>query len=311
VSAATAGVGWTLLRRARQEAQRWWHVSPRACVGLAIFGSIALLALMAPVIAPYSTSAQDPSAALQGPSLNHFFGTDEFGRDVFSRVLYGGRSTIAIAGSTVVLALLIGFPLGLIAGFFGGWRDLAIMRIVEFGFSIPALVLAIAVIAFLGTGVANVVVALTIVYAPLLARVTRAATLSIRRRPFILAAEAVGERLLPILVRQVTPNITAPVLTQATLVFAYSILAEASLSFLELGTDEPRPSWGRQLRSALSLVNIAPWIGIFPGICIALTVIGLNLFGDGLRDVLDPRTQSSHGEGGPKANVSEVNRGWR
>ncbi len=272
---------------------RLWRRSPRATVGLGIVGVIALLAIFAPLIAPYGTSDQNIDQALQAPSASYLFGTDEFGHDVFSRVLYGGRPTLAIAGSTVVLAILIGVPFGLLAGYFGGWRDLGVMRVVEFGFSIPALVLAIAVIAFLGTGPRNVVIALTIVYAPLLARVARAATLSLRRRPFILAAEAVGERSSSIIARQVVPNIIGPVLVQATLVFAYAVLAEASLSFLGLGTQEPVPSWGRQLKEALPLADVAPWIGIFPGLFVALTVIGLNLLGDGLQDVLDPRRHTT------------------
>jgi ABC-type dipeptide/oligopeptide/nickel transport system permease subunit len=270
-----------------------WKRSPRAMIGIGLVLLIALLALLAPLLAPYATTEQNIEESLVSSSPTHLFGTDEFGQDVFSRVLYGGRPTLLVAGATVLGALLIGVPLGVLAGFFGGARDLVIMRVVEFGFSIPALVLAIAVIAFLGTGSGNVVVALTIVYAPLLARVARASTLSVRRQPFVLAAEAIGERAGSIMVRQVLPNIAAPVLVQAALVFAYAILAEASLSFLGLGTSEPNPSWGRMLKDALPLASAAPWMGIFPGLFIALTVIGLNMTGDGLRDVLDPRARST------------------
>jgi ABC-type dipeptide/oligopeptide/nickel transport system permease subunit len=273
--------------------RRLWKRSPRATIGIGVVLLIALLALLAPLIAPYGTTDQNINESLASPSPAHLFGTDEFGQDVFSRVLYGGRPTLLVSGATVLGALLIGVPLGVFAGFRGGTRDLVIMRVVEFGFSIPALVLAIAVIAFLGTGSGNVVVALTIVYAPLLARVARASTLSVRRQPFILAAEAIGERSRSIMTRQVLPNIAAPVLVQAALVFAYAILAEASLSFLGLGTSEPNPSWGRMLKDALPLANAAPWMGIFPGLFIALTVIGLNMTGDGLRDVLDPRARTT------------------
>jgi ABC-type dipeptide/oligopeptide/nickel transport system permease subunit len=270
-----------------------WRRSPRATVGLGLFVLVALLALLAPLLSPYALTDQNIDAVLQSPSPSHLFGTDELGQDVFSRVLAGGRPTLFVAGTTVLASLLIGVPLGLLAGYLGGTRDLVIMRIVEFGFSIPALVLAIAVIAFLGTGALNVVVALTIVYAPLLARVARAATLSVRQRPFILAAEALGEKTGAIMVRQVAPNIAPAVLVQAALVFAYAILAEASLSFLGLGTQEPNPSWGRMLKEALPLVDVAPWLGIFPGLFIAATVIGLNMLGDGLRDLLDPRARES------------------
>jgi peptide/nickel transport system permease protein len=270
-----------------------WLRSPRASDGLALVGLIVALAIVAPLIAPYGTTDQNVDAVLQSPSPSHVLGTDEFGQDLFSRVLFGGRPTLLVAGSTVLASLLIGVPLGLISGYLGGTRDLVIMRIVEFGFSIPALVLAIAIIAFLGPGAVNVVVALTIVYAPLLARVSRAATLSLRRRPFILAAVATGERTRSIMLRQVAPNIAPPVLVQGTLVFAYAILAEASLSFLGLGTQEPNPSWGRMLQEALPLADVAPWLGIFPGMFIAATVIGLNMVGDGLRDLLDPRARAS------------------
>jgi ABC-type dipeptide/oligopeptide/nickel transport system permease subunit len=273
-----------------------WQRSPRATIGLGMVALIALLALLAPLIAPYDLTDQNVDAILTSPSPSHLFGTDELGQDVFSRALAGGRPTLLVAGATVLASLLIGVPLGLLAGYLGGKRDLVIMRIVEFGFSIPALVLAIAIIAFLGTGAANVVAALTIVYAPLLARVARAATLSVRQRPFILAAETMGERAGAIMLRQVAPNIAPSVLVQAALVFAYAILAEASLSFLGLGTQEPNPSWGRMLKQALPLVDAAPWLGIFPGLFIALTVIGLNLLGDGLRDVLDPRARASEPE---------------
>ena len=283
---------------------RLWKRSPRATIGIGVVLVIALLALLAPVLAPYGTTEQNIDESLLSPSPTHLFGTDEFGQDVFSRVLYGGRPTLLVAGATVVGALLIGVPLGLIAGFLGGTRDLVIMRVVEFGFSIPALVLAIAVIAFLGTGSGNVVVALTIVYAPLLARVARASTLSVRRQPFVLAAQAVGERAGSIMVRQVLPNIAAAVLVQAALVFAYAILAEASLSFLGLGTSEPNPSWGRMLKDALPLASAAPWMGIFPGLFIAVTVIGLNMTGDGLRDVLDPRARSTIDDPSPKSEAT-------
>jgi ABC-type dipeptide/oligopeptide/nickel transport system permease subunit len=270
-----------------------WTRSRRTTVGMAVVAVIGLLALLAPVIAPYGTTEQNLTESLNGPSLNHLFGTDEFGQDVFSRVLYGGRPTLLIAGTTVLLAVLIGAPLGIIAGFFGGIRDLVIMRVVEFSFSLPALVLAITVIAFMGQGTAKVIIALTIVYAPLVARVARASTLTVRTRPFVLAARAIGSSNASIMVRQVVPNIAAPVLVQATLVFAYALLAEASLSFLGLGTQEPLPSWGRMLKEALALGGVAPWVGIFPGLFIAFAVIGLNLIGDGLRDVMDATTRNS------------------
>lgn len=278
----------------------WWR-SPRATVGLALFALIALGAVAAPLIAPYSPKEMDYGAILQSPSSAHLFGTDEYGRDVFTRVLYGGRPTLLVASATVLASLLIGMPIGVIAGFYGGRRDLVIMRIVEFGFSLPALILAIAVVAFLGRGLGNVIIALTIVYAPLLARIARAATLGVSRRPFVLAARAIGERDRTIMTGQIAPNIMSQVLVQAALVFAYAVLAEASLSFLGLGTHGPEASWGRMLKEALPLIEVAPWMGLFPGLFLALTLVGLNLTADGLRDLLDPRARRSVEEAGAAA----------
>jgi peptide/nickel transport system permease protein len=278
-----------------------WRRSPRATIGLGLFLLIAISAVAAPLIAPYSPKQMDISAILQAPSSAHIFGTDEYGRDMFSRVLYGGRPTLLVASATVLASLLVGVPIGIFAGFYGGRRDLVVMRIVEFGFSLPALILAITVVAFLGGGLGNVIIALTIVYAPLLARVARAATLSVSRQPFVLAARAIGERNRTIMVKQIAPNIMSQVLVQAALVFAYAVLAEASLSFLGLGTHGPEASWGRMLKEALPLIEVAPWMGIFPGVFLALTLIGLNLMGDGLRDVLDPRARRSIEEAGAEA----------
>jgi peptide/nickel transport system permease protein len=285
----------------RLDPRQLWRRSPRATIGLGLFLLIAISAIAAPVIAPYSPKEIDVSAILQAPSSAHIFGTDEYGRDMFSRVLYGGRPTLLVASATVLASLLVGVPIGIFAGFYGGRRDLVVMRIVEFGFSLPALILAITVVAFLGGGLGNVIIALTIVYAPLLARVARAATLSVSRQPFVLAARAIGERNRTIMVKQIAPNIMSQVLVQAALVFAYAVLAEASLSFLGLGSHGPEASWGRMLKEALPLIEVAPWMGIFPGVFLALTLIGLNLMGDGLRDVLDPRARRSVEEAGAEA----------
>jgi peptide/nickel transport system permease protein len=262
--------------------------SPRTLVGASIFGVIVLLSVLAPIIAPHDPLAMDIDHALQAPSLEHLFGTDDFGRDTFSRVLYGGRPTLAIASVTVLLSMLVGVPAGILAGYVGGRVDLFLMRVVELGFALPALILAIGIIALLGTGARNVVIALAIVFMPIFARVSRASTIEVSHRPFILAARAVGDRDSAIMVRQVAPNIAAPVLVQAALAFAYAILAEASLSFLGLGTQPPLPSWGRMLTDAIPLIQVAPWLGIFPGLFIVLTVASLNLIGDGARDLLDP-----------------------
>jgi ABC-type dipeptide/oligopeptide/nickel transport system permease subunit len=196
----------------------------------------------------------------------------------------------------VAVALIVGLPFGLLAGYFGGFVDLTIMRVAELAFALPAMVLAIGIIAFVGTGAQNVVIALSIIFAPLFARVVRASTLEIRHRPFILAAYAIGDTDRAIMVRQILPNILAPVLVQAALAFAYALLAEASLSFLGLGTQPPFSSWGRMLTDAMNLIQDAPWTGIFPGVFILLTVISLNLLADGLRDLFDPTLRKAAGE---------------
>jgi peptide/nickel transport system permease protein len=204
-------------------------------------------------------------------------------------------STLTIAAATTLLVVVIGATLGMIAGYAGGRIDLVMMRVVELAFALPPLVLAIAVVAFVGGGTTNVIIALTIVYVPLMARVARASALSVRRLPFIQAARAVGESDPQIVIRQVAPNIAPAIMVQATLIFAFAILAEASLSFLGLGTQEPRPSWGRLLQDAIPLVSSAPWVGIFPGVFIALVVLGVASASDGLRDVLDVTNRRTRG----------------
>jgi peptide/nickel transport system permease protein len=266
----------------------WVRTNPRAGVGGGLVVLVCLLCGAAPLIPVPDPLKQDVSNGLQPPGATHLMGTDEFGRDVLARVLHGGRPTLGIAVATVALSLVIGLPTGVLAGYYAGRVDLLLMRVVEFGFVLPPLVLAIAVVAALGTGAANVVLALGIVFAPIQARVARAATLSRRREPFVEAAVVLGERDRSILLFQILPNIAAPVLVQTLLAFAYAVLAEASLSFLGLGTQPPLPSWGRMLTDAVGLVQLAPWTALFPGLFIVVTVFSLNLFGDGLRDIWDP-----------------------
>ncbi len=249
---------------------------------------IVVCCALANVFSPYNPTSEDISTILKGPSSSHLMGTDSFGRDVFSLVLYGGRPTLLISAGTVALASVIGVPIGMIAGFYGRATDLVLMRVAELGFVLPPLILAIALVAAFGVSDKNVVLALGIVFFPIFARVARASTLTQRQLPYVEAALLGGEGGARVIVTQILPNIGGPVIVQAVLAFAYAILSEASLSFLGLGTQPPLESWGRMLSDATLVFQTAPWVAIFPGVAIALTVLCINLLGDGIRDVLDP-----------------------
>jgi len=226
---------------------------------------------------------------LQPPSSGHPFGTDELGRDVWSRVLYAGRPTLILAGSIVALAACIGVAVGVTSGYLGGPLDRVVTRANNILFALPPIALALGIIGALGPGVANLVLALTIVYVPLMARTSRASTLAVRSELYVSAAECVGERTWRILVQQILRNIAGPVAVQVVLVFSYAVLYEASMSYLGLGTQPSNPSWGRLLTDAIPLASVAPWMGIFPGLFLSVTVVGLNLLSDALSDSLDPR----------------------
>lgn len=276
-----------------RRAVRFARTYRQATAGGAVFLLICLACLLAPVIAPYNPVHQDIANALLPPGARHWFGTDNFGRDMLSRILYGGRPTLAIGGLTVLITLVLGVPVGLIAGYYGGRIDTILMRISEFGLVLPALVLAIAIVGLLGIGTRNVIIALGIVYTPMLARVARAAMLTQRASHYVEAADLGGEGDLRIIGQQLLPNVLGPIIVQALLTFAFAILAEASLSFLGLGTQPPLPSWGRMLADGTTLMITAPWLVIFPGLAIMLTLLSLNIFGDGLRDIWDPTFQSA------------------
>ena len=256
----------------------------RALVGGCLFGGIVLVSVLAPVLAPYSPSTLDFGHTLAPPSWAHLFGTDDFGRDVLSRTLYAGRPALLIATTTVAICALVGIPLGLFAGYVGGAIEMIIMRVADVLLSLPALILAIGIVGVLGPSPGNVVLALAIVYIPFVARVARGVAVTLRHTLYLSAAVCWGERRAAILLRQVFPNAFPPIMIQCVLVFSYSILLEASLSFLGLGTQASNPSWGRLLTQALSLITVAPWAGIFPGVFIVVTVLGLNLVGDSLAD---------------------------
>jgi peptide/nickel transport system permease protein len=258
-------------------------------LGLVLVLLAVLGAVFAPYLTPWDPITLNPPDRLQGPSREHLLGTDQFGRDTLTRILYGGRISLSIAGSAVVLALLVGGALGVLAGYYRGLLDAIIMRVTDVLLSFPAVLLAIALIAFLGAGYQNLVLAIGIIYMGPFARVARAAVLTVREELFVEAARALGGRDTRIVLLAVLPSAAAPLIVEVTLRLAYAILAEASLSFLGLGTQPPTPSWGLMVADGRRFLSLSPWATIAPGLAIMVVVLGFNLFGDGLRDVLDPR----------------------
>jgi peptide/nickel transport system permease protein len=227
-----------------------------------------------------------PKARLQPPNRTFLLGTDEFGRDILSRIIWGSRLSLKISFLSVGLAALGGIPLGLLSGYYGGILDAILMRIMDVIFAFPVILLAILILAMLGSTVSNLILVLGLIYLPAFTRLTRGATLSMKEKPHIESARALGASDLRIILRHILPNITSPLTVHFTLNLAFAILAEAALNFLGLGTRPPTPSWGLMLSSSLKLLQIAPWLAIFPGLAIAWAVLGFNLLGDGLREWL-------------------------
>lgn len=259
----------------------------RVAVAATVFlGLVVAVALLAPVLAPSDYIEGDLTAVSQPPSATHWLGTDELGRDIFSRFLYGARTSLLAAVQAVAVALLIGLPLGLLAGYVGGAVDTVLSRINDAVMSAPALVLAVAVVAVLGPGLTNAMLAIGIVFAPSLFRIVRGATLQVRAETFIEAGRAIGCTPLRLMVRHVLLNIVAPVVAQVTILLGVSMLAEANLSFLGLGVRPPEPSWGSLLREAFDNLYVAPYLVYAPGIAIGLTVLAFSLVGEGIRAAL-------------------------
>lgn len=267
-----------------------------AGAGLAIVAGVLFMALAADVISPYDPSYQNYSAVKQPPSLDHLMGTDDMGRDVLSRIIHGSRVSLEVGLVSVGLAIVLGVTIGLVAGYWSGWLDELLMRIIDAIWSFPALLLALAITAALGQSIGNAMIAIGIVYTPAFARLVRAQSLSVRERDFVQAARVIGASPARIMVRHIWPNVTAPVIVQASLYVSFAIITEASLSFLGVGVRPPTPAWGSMLRVGYRFLDTAFWLSFFPGLAIFLTVLGLNLLGDGLRVVLDPRL-SARGEG--------------
>ena len=262
---------------------------PAAVAGLVVIVALVVLAVFAPLIARYDPNTTSWTLIRKAPSLAHWMGTDENGRDVFARVVFGARASLLAGVVSVVIAAGIGVPLGLLSGFVGGVTDAVIGRVTDAMLSCPFLILAIALAAFLGPALSNAMIAIGVSAAPIFVRVARGATMDAATNEYVEAARALGNPPWRVAVRHVLPNIVPPVLVQATLAIAAAIIAEASLSFLGLGQQPPAPSWGSMLNSAQRFLTQAPWLAIFPGLAIFLAVLSFNLIGDGLRDALDPR----------------------
>jgi peptide/nickel transport system permease protein len=266
--------------------------NPVTVMSAVVLAVIVIVAVSANWIAPYEVNDVDVPNALQPPSGSHWFGTDELGRDVLSRVLVAIGASMRIAVVSVTFAVVVGVTIGVLAGYRGGWIDTIFMRVVDVMFAFPVLLLALAVVAILGPGVTTTILAIGIVYTPIFARVARASTLSVRVEPFVQVSRAMGTGHLYILGRHILPNIAGPLIVQTSLSLAFAILSEAALSFLGLGIQPPEPSLGRMIFDSQGFVTLAWWMAVFPGAAIFVIALAFNLAGDGLRDVLDPKQRT-------------------
>ena len=266
-----------------------------AGAGLAVLALVVFCALLAPVLAPADPNTQDYLALTEAPGAAHLLGTDDLGRDVLSRIIYGSRISLEVGIIAAGIALVLGVSLGLLAGFIGGTTDNIIMRFVDAVQAFPSLILALAITAALGPGIGNAMIAIGFVSMTAIARLTRGQTLSEREREYVTAARVIGVSPLRMMARHIWPNITAPIIVQVTLLIATAIVTEASLSFLGVGVVPPTPSWGAMLRSGSQYLETAPWLAFAPGIAIFLTVLAFNFVGDGLRQALDPRLKHRGG----------------
>jgi peptide/nickel transport system permease protein len=289
-----------LLAEPRRERRGPWRTvvnfcrrQPLGTFGLAIVLIMAAAGLCAELIAPYSPTANDFMAMTQAPSWAHWLGTDQFGRDLLSRIIFGARTALVVGLSSALVGGGVGLVLGVGSAYFGGLIDLILQRVLDVMMAFPLIIMALAVVAIFGTGVQNVIIAITIPLVPRCARVVRSSALSIREVPYVDAARACGYGHGRIILRHMVPNVVAPFLIMITAFVGQAILAAASLSYLGLGVQEPVPAWGLMLQGgAEEYASTAPWIAIFPGVAIMLSVLGINLFGDALRDELDPKLRN-------------------
>lgn len=257
-------------------------------VGTVLVLTQLLMALAAPLLAPYPPNAQDFKAVLQPPSPAHLFGTDDLGRDILSRLLFGAQLSLQVGVVSVVLAVAVGAPLGLVVGYVTGWLDEVVMRVMDSLMSVPSLVLALVITAVLGAGLHNTMIAIAVVSVPTYARLIRGQVLSVRANDYVLAVLALGASTPRILVRHILPNAVGPVVVQASLGVGFAIITESSLSFIGLGVQPPTATWGSMVQDGFQFLESAPWFVIAPAVMIFLAVLGFNLLGDGLRDALDP-----------------------
>jgi peptide/nickel transport system permease protein len=264
-----------------------------AAIGLVVLLVLVAVALVGPLLAPFGVNEQDLTERLAPPGRTHWFGTDNLGRDVFSRVIYGARVSLQVGIVAVGISLVAGTAIGLVAGYRGGWIDAVLMRLMDIIFSFPVILLAIAIVAVLQPSLFNVMLAIAVVFTPILARVVRGSVLSVREEVHIRAVRSLGASGWRIVLRHILPNVAAPIIVQTSLSLAFAILTEAALSYLGIGVQPPRAAWGADLQASQSyLASGAWWMAVFPGLAILVTVMAFNLLGDGLRDVLDPKQRS-------------------
>ena len=283
--------------RKRSQLSLIWHRLRRnrlAMLGLALMSAILLLAVFADVIADYDTKVVGMNMVerLQTPSAKHWFGTDGYGRDVFARIIHGSRLSLSLSIISMLIAVAVGSMIGAISGYFGGRVDDVLMRLMDMLLAIPPMLMSISIVAALGRSMANLMLALALAYMPVFARVIRSSILSVKDQEFVEAARACGTSDARIIMRHIVPNAVGPIIVQATLAMGSSILTISSLSFMGMGIQPPQPEWGTMLYEGRDLIRTSPYLVIFPGIAIALSVLSLNLLGDGLRDALDPRLKN-------------------
>ena len=276
-----------------QPEQRWAWLrfiarDKKALVGLIVLTGLTLAAIFAPFLTPYDPNSQDFDM-IGAPSWAHPLGTDDLGRDLLSRLIHGGRISLFVGTSTVLMALLVGIVLGVAAGYFGGWLDTIIMRYIDLQWAFPNFIIAVYLVAVFGTGLSNVIIAISLAFIDDFARIARGMVLTIKEEQYIAAARTLGASDNRIMWRHILPNATAPIIVQATVSVSYAILAEAGLSFLGLGVQSDTPTWGLILADSRSFISRAWWLGVFPGLFIMVTVLSINFLGDALRDLLDVR----------------------
>lgn len=288
-----------MIRQEKEESVSLWKEGWRsfkknkmALIGMGIVVFFILLAVFAPLLAPYGINDQNLSLRLQSPSKDHLFGTDDFGRDILSRVIYGARISLWVGFFSVLGSVVVGSLLGIVAGYYGRWVDGIISRLFDIMLAFPSILLAIGIVAVLGPSLQNALIAIAVINIPNFGRLIRSRVLSIKQEEYIMAAKAIGMSDARILFHHILPNSMAPIIVQGTLAIATAIIEAAALGFLGLGAQPPNPEWGTMLASSKEFLTQAPWTMIFPGLAIMLTVLGFNLMGDGLRDALDPRMKS-------------------